>query len=142
MQFGYSKVREYQGVQYTTTSIINDGYLYYVDSFISVSREFNDSSIIWATLKLRLMYNNVTNTWSSFKFWEFLVNPHTGEVHTCKKTLIRNANFMEAVWDIANVMGLDIAELAEYDSYNYDIHFEWPEDSFINDINQYSIHTY
>jgi hypothetical protein len=115
------------GVEFTVSEIIDDGKYMFVDSSISVTRQYNDQEIIWATLKLRLLYNTHNNFWSAHKIWEFLVDPVNDVINTYKTVICKDVNFQEAVWDLTSIMKLNIADLADFDSYGYSINYCWPE---------------
>lgn len=120
---GYS----YNGINFDMSSIIQDNCCYYIDCKISVSRDYKDQPVIWATIKLRLSFCEQTNTWSAYKIWEFLVNPYEKVINTYRFTLVRDVSYMEAVLNIAGIMKCDIVKLADDDSNYLDLDYYWDE---------------
>ena len=120
---GYS----YNDINFDTSSIIQDNCCYYIDSKISVSRDYKDQPVIWATIKLRLSFCEQTKSWSAYKIWEFLVNPYEKVINTYRFTLVRDVSYMEAVLNIAEIMKCDIVKLADDDSNYLDLDYYWDE---------------
>ena len=117
----------FQNVGFTVSEVIDDGKYMYVDSSISVARFYQKEEIIWATLKLRLLYNTVNNFWSAHKIWEFLVDPDNNIINTYKSVICKNVNFQEVIWDVTRFTSINIADLANSDSYGYSINYYWAD---------------